>query len=434
MIMLLAAETLDGYYVLLLLGVMILVGMFAGRFIEKYNIPNITGYLLLGVVFGGLLIFIGYTNFVENFSVVMSVALGFIVFSIGMELDIKKLTRRRNEIIVITIIQALAAFLFTALGVFIFRIPLHIALLFGAIAIATEPGPILLITKKYRTKGPLTDTLIPLHGIEDAFAIIVFGIVLSYAVSVYQGQSLAFLDILYGPIFELLFSIIVAVIIGVIFKTIIKYLEYEDPEKDQVVYVTALVAVLISVAVANIGLHIYGLHVHLSPILVPMGVGIVFANMSSRKAKHETENIVDQFSPPIMIAFFTIIGAEIVMILHQELGTLGGTFVFVIALVYILFRVLGKLVGSWMGATIMRSDKGVRKYLGLCLLPQAQAAIGLAFYARRQLDYSYYGNLILVVVLIATFVYEIFGPFGVKLSLSRCKESDMYGNCIVSEK
>ncbi|MFU8785966.1 MAG: cation:proton antiporter [Candidatus Izemoplasmataceae bacterium] len=429
----LAAESTSGFDALLLLGLMVIIGMFAGRFIERFNIPNITGYIVIGLIIGGLLLVYNYEYIVDNFKVIMSIALGFIAFSIGMELDFKKLKNRRAEVLVITIIQALAAFGFTAIGLFIFKIPLPIALVLGAIAIATEPGPILMLTKRYRSKGPLTDTLVPLHGVEDAFAIIVFGVVLSYAVAQHNGTILTFNDILVGPIYELIFSVIIAFTIGFIFKVIIKKLDYDDPEKDSVVFVTALVAVLISVAIANRGFYFLGDHVHLSPILLPMGVGITFANMSSRVAKHETEHVIDQFSPPIMIAFFTIVGAEIVVILGQESPALGLSKVAWIAIIYIVFRIFGKLIGSWFGAKIMKSDESVRKYLGLCLLPQAQAAIGLAFYTQASLDNTYYGNLVLAVVLIATVVYELFGPFGIKFSLRKCKESDEFGNCVIPQ-
>jgi len=419
------------YDIILLLALMIIVGLFAGRWIEKINIPNITGYLILGIGVGFILVFSNLTGLLDAFTVMTSIALGFISFSIGMELSFKKIARRRNEVIIVTITQALAAFIFTAIGLFIFNLPLHIALVLGAIAIATEPGPILLITKKYRTKGALTDTLVPLHGVEDAFAILIFGIVLSYAVSVKNDVALTFIDILQGPIYELFFSVVIAFVIGVIFTQIIKRLPYDDPEKDMVVFVTAFVAVLVSIAIANRGFDFLGAHVHLSPVLLPMGVGITFANLSSRTAKHETEHVIDQFSPPIMIGFFTMIGAEIVIIISQESPALGAGAILIGSAVYIVFRTFGKIWGSWFGGKIAKSDVAVQKYLGFCLIPQAQAAIGLAFYARYQLGFGYYGTLLLMIVLIGTVFYELVGPFAVKYSLVKCKETDDDGNCKV---
>ncbi|MFP4286089.1 MAG: cation:proton antiporter [Candidatus Izemoplasmataceae bacterium] len=421
----LAASSTSGYDALLLLGLMIFVGLFAGRFIEKLRVPNITGYIVVGLIFGGLLLYTHRESLIDSFMLIMSVGLGFISFSIGMELDIKKLLSRRNEVLVITFIQAIAAFLFTAIGLLIFNIPLPIALILGAIAIATEPGPILMLTKRLRSKGPLTDTLVPLHGVEDVFAIILFGAVLAFAVSDFQGTAFTFQNILEGPIYELIFSTLIGITIGLIFKTIIKVLKYDDPEKDTVVFVTALSAVLLAVAIANRGLHVFHTHVHLSPILLPMIVGITFANTSSRVAKHETEHVIDQFSPPILIAFFTMVGAEIIIIIGQETSNIGLTYLLVISLVYVLFRVFGKLFGSWFGAYIMHSEDSVKKYLGFCLLPQAQAAIGLAFYSRNALHDDYYGNLILVVVLISALIYELFGPLGVRISLVRSKESQL---------
>jgi len=421
------------YDVMFLLSVMILAGMFIGRFTEKFNIPNITGYIFVGLIVGAGLVLTDRINLLDAFTVMTSIALGFISFSIGLELSFKKIARRRNEVIIVTIVQALAAFLFTAVGLWIFNLPLHIALVLGAIAIATEPGPILLITKKYRTKGALTDTLVPLHGVEDAFAIIIFGVVLSYAVAVNNNVSMTFMDILEGPIYELLFSVVIAFTIGVVFTQIIKRLDYDDAEKDLVVFVTAFVAILMSIAIANRGFEFLGAHVHLSPVLLPMGVGITFANLSSRTAKHETEHVIDQFSPPIMIAFFTMVGAEIVILIATESADIGYIAILIASAVYIAFRTAGKIWGSWFGAKLAKSDKAIQKYLGFCLIPQAQAAIGLAFYARTQLGHTYYGNLLLMVVLVGTVFYEFVGPMAVKRSLVQCNETDDSGNCVVKD-
>ncbi len=128
---------------------------------------------------------------------------------------------------------------------------MHIALILGAIAIATEPGPILQLTKRYHTKGDLTDTLVPLHGVEDAFAIIVFGLALTYATGFQNADGFSIYAILTGPIAELGFSIFFGIIIGVGFKTIIYKLDYEDTDKNLVVFVTAIVAILLSVSIAN---------------------------------------------------------------------------------------------------------------------------------------------------------------------------------------
>ncbi len=421
------------YNIILLISGMILVGMFVGRLAERHRIPNVTGYLFLGIITGLILTFLGYTNLVDLFILITTICLGFIAFSIGLELNFKKLKERQNEVIIVTLTQAVLTFVITAIGLWIFRLELHVALLLGAIGIATEPGPILQMTKRYKTKGVLTDTLVPLHGVEDAIAILIFGAILAFAVSTEQGTPITLMSLFQGPVLELVFSILLALIIGLVFRTIIKQLKYEDYDKDLVVFVSLFVTILISIALANRGLYLFGYHIHLSPILLPMGVGIVFANFSTKLAKHETETMLDQFFPPIMITFFTVVGAEMVFLLYLETTVGLLTRVLLYASVYIVFRIIGKVFGSFIGGVLGKSSRNLRNYLGFCLLPQAQAAIGLAFYARSQLTNTDNGNLILIVVIIGSLVYELLGPFGLRHSFIRCHEVDPNGACIITK-
>lgn len=420
--MVILAETL-AYDLILYIGLTLLVGLFFGRLFEHFNIPNLTGYIVLGLGIGGLVIVTGQEALVESFQVVTAIAIGFIAFSIGMELDFAKIKNRRKEVVIITLTQAVFAFLITALGMWLFGLPLHIGLVLGAIAIATEPGPILLITKKYKTHGPLTDTLVPLHGVEDMIAILLFGLAVAFAVSVESATAIS-PEMLSSPFLELLFSAAIGITIGLLFRQIIKVTSYDDPDKDTIVMVSALVAILISVAVANRGIVIGDFHVHLSPILLPMVVGITFANTSTYKAKHEIEHTVDLIESPLMIAFFAVIGAEIVILVAQQLLVMEWFFLAIFTAGYVIFRVIGKLFGSWLGAKLAHSDPVIQKYLGLCLLPQAQAAIGLAFIAQGSLGFTEYGSLILVIILVATIIYELFAPLGLRYALVRCNEAD----------
>ncbi len=432
--MLILANEIQSYDVILIISLMILLGLFVGRIAEKHHIPNITGYIIVGIVFGLGIYWWSGVALLGLFMYITKFALGFIALSIGLELDFRKIWNRRNEVLIVTIVQAVSAFIFTAIGLRVFGFPLHYALLLGTIAIATEPGPILFLTKRYKTKGELTDTLVPLHGVEDAFAIIIFGIVLSYAIAVEQGQSLSLIMILHGPIYELIFSLFLGIAIGIILRIIIRKLDYEDVDKDMVVFVSAFVAIMFSIALAIRGFDFFGAHVHLSPVLLPMVVGITFANTSSKLAKDETEHMLDLFSPPILIGFFTIIGAEMVFLLISGTADIDWSRFLLYATVYIVFRIFGKLFGSYVGGLLGKSTKNVRKYLGFCLLPQAQAAIGLIFYAGTRLSNSVTANMMILIVIAGTLVYELLGPFGLRHSFIRCDEVDEHGACIIKQK
>ena len=414
------ASATSFYEVIFLLSITMILGLFAGRFFEKLKVPNLTAYIIIGLMLGVILFFMGYGNVVDAFEVVINIGIGFIAFSIGLELNFKKIKKRTREVIIVTLFQAVFAFVLVFIALYLLVLPLHIAILIGALAIATEPGPILLITKKMQSRGPLTDTLVPLHGVEDSITIMLFGISLVYATSVEKGTKFGFIEILTGPVLEIIFSLLIGLVIGYILVRIIRYLKYEDIEKDLVILISTIVAVLASIAIANRGFTIFHIHVHLSPILLPMATGIFFSNMSSNLAKHETERIMDLFSAPILIIFFTVLGAEIVLLIADSYQSLNVSLILIVSLIYVVMRFFGKIGGSYLGGKVAKSNQTVRQYLGFCLLPQAQAAIGLAFFARSALSNTIYGTMILIVVMTATLVNALVGPLGVRYALLKC--------------
>jgi Kef-type K+ transport system membrane component KefB len=410
------------YVLMMVISVLLFSGLFIGRILEKFKVPNITGYIIIGLLFGGLIVFTNQTSVIQTISIFIDIAIGFIAFSIGLELNLKHFKKRSKEIIVITLMQALFTMFITLIALYVIGLPFHIALVLGTIAIATEPGPILHITKKLKSHGHLTDTLIPLHGLEDTLSILLFGGAISYAVSVESGTNVTFLNLLDGPILELVFSTLIAVAIGFLFKTVIKALKYEDTEKDIVILITSIVFIIVSISISHLGLNIFGYHIHLSYILTPMIVGITFSNTSSELAKKETERIVDLVESPMLILFFTFIGTEILVMMNTNVMPYSWFVIIGLVAAYVIFRFLGKILGSYVGGKLGRSTYEVRHYLGFCLIPQAQAAIGIAFIAQYQLGIPF-GNLILAVVLLSTIINEIAGPISLRYALNTCHES-----------
>lgn len=425
MIGLILGANTASYQLIFIISIMIILGLFSGRYFEHKKIPNLVAYILIGIIFGGILVFIGLEEIVGAFEVIVNIAIGFIAFSIGLEVDFKKFKSRRKEVMIITLFQGMFAFIFTFFGLLVLKLPIHIALVIGSLAIATEPGPILLITKKLKCKGPVCDTLVPLHGLEDVITIMMFGMAISYAVSVEKNQTFTLSDIFWGPIAELIFSILIAFVIGYIFVRIIRFLKYEDKEKDLVILVSAFVAIMAAISISHLGFELFHHHIHLSPILVPMGVGITFSILSTHLAKHETERVMDGFSGPLHIAFFTVLGAEIVLIVFYSINVSELLNMIGIAVVYVIFRMIGKITGSYIGGTVAKSDRNVAKYIGFCLLPQAQAAIGLALYAHSKLNFTIYGTLLLIVIMISSIINEVFGPLGVRYSLIKSNEASL---------
>ena len=410
---------LNVYHSIVILGTIILLGFFTGKLVEKVKIPYITGYILAGLFIGGLLVVFGIDDLIHSLEVVSSVGLGFIAFGIGRELVFSRLRSTGKEVIVITITQALATTAIVSVGLMLLGVSIQVSLIFGAIATATEPASIMLLTKKFKTNGPLTKTLIPLVGLDDAVGIVIFGVLLSIAKSIENGLQLSFIEIIKEPFFELLFSLIIGIIFGLIVSSIIKHSNSRSDDKYEMYLVLSVFAVLITVGLALMGIQIGSFTIQLSPILTPMIMGVTVTNKISRVQAQDMEISVDKFIPPILIAFFTIAGAELVVAFFGEEEVVINLVVY-LAIGYIVFRIIGKMFGAYLGARIMKSVAPVRKYLGFSLLPQAGVALGMAYQAR--VDFESEGVTILIVVLIATLFYALIGPIGVKYALHKANE------------
>ena len=419
-ILMLSGDGVVTYESLIVLGAIVLLGLFMGKIVEKVRIPYITGYILAGLLLGGILVALNFEDLMINLEVISSVALGFIAYGIGRELVFSKLRHTGAEIIVITIAQAALTTAVVSIGLLLLGVSLPVALIFGAIATATEPASIMLLTKKMKTKGPLTDTLIPLVGLDDAVGIIIFGVLLSVAKALEKGVQLSFFETIADPFFELVFSLIVGIVFGVIVAMIIKKSDKKSDDKYEVFLVASVFGVFLTVAVAKLGIHFGDISVHLSPILTPMVLGVTVTNIITRVNAHDTELAVDKFIPPILIAFFTIAGAELVIAFLGQTDIAYGAMI-VVTSGYIGLRIFGKIFGSYLGARVMKSVPVIRKYLGVSLLPQAGVALGMAYQART--DFPSEGVTILIVILIATLFYALIGPIGVKYALGKSGES-----------
>jgi Kef-type K+ transport system membrane component KefB len=111
--------------------------------------------------------------------------------------------------------------------------------------------------------------------------------------------------------------------------------------------------------------------------------------------------------------FFVLSGAEL------RLDILSDVWVLVIGAAYIITRSIGKYVGTFFSAKLVKCDKNIQKYLGITLLPQAGVALGMA---SKAIELGDDGAIVRNITLFAVLVYEIIGPFLTKLALTAAGE------------
>ncbi len=417
-------STVDVYELLTLLGFVIVVGMIFGKIFEKFKLPAVTGYIVAGIILGPTLKIIT-PEVKSGLEILSNIAIAFIAFSIGTELWIPKLKKSGKQIVIITVTQTLVTFLVVLLTLLVFQKPLWMALTLGAIATATAPASIMMIVKRYESKGELTDTLIPVTGLDDATGIIVFGLCLSIATSLSIGAKISIDAAVIEPLLEIFMSVLLGCILGIILGLCAKYyISKQDKGEKRVQYLELIIAVvLISVTIAHFGIPMHGLFglekINISSILMPMLSGVVFTNMINKDNYRQQSKAVDLFTSPLLVAFFTLAGADL------DFKVLASSAVIITSILYVLARTTGKVSGAYLGSKMSKASPKVKKYLGLTLLPQGGVEIGLvitataAFKAIGQNDYA---ATIQTVVIVGIFIFELIGPVMTKHFLERAGE------------
>ena len=394
----------------LLFGFIILGGAFGSRVFQKLRIPQVVGCIVVGIVLGEVLGVIS-PAMIESLEPFTMFALGLIGFMIGAELRGDVFRKYGKQFFIILFSQGIGAFLLVGVGASLVvwlvmgdvRSSIAIGVVLGAIASATAPAATVNVLWEYKTRGPLTAAVLAIVALDDALALLLYRGAATGAKALMGTGDDSVLNTMLLLLGEIIGAVILGFLAGVLLYWLLRLVRAEDK-----ILEFAISCLLLVVGISMIP--------RIDPILPAMTLGITIANLMPRQSKGMFK-LVEKFSPPIYISFFVLAGA------HMEFGRMAPWVVGMIV-VYTLCRASGKVLGSWLGARYSGAPSVVRKYLGICLLPQAGVAIGLAILAGQQFNVEL-GKIVIMVVMMATFLMEIFGPMLVKVGVKKAGEVGM---------
>lgn len=400
---------------LLSVSIAMLAGLLMTRLFKLAHLPNVTAYLVAGVLIGPYCLGamgidgLGFTTMesLTKLSLVAEVALGFIAFSIGNEFRLNDLKQTGRQAVAVGITQALTATLFVdiaLLGLCAFapgKITPAQAITLGAIATATAPAATLMVVRQYKANGPLTNLLLPVVALDDAVGLVVFAVSFGIARTMTSGST-DFVSLLVTPLVEIVMSLLLGAVLGLLLTHLEKLFQSNTNRLNLTIAFVFLTASL-SMSEFQIG----PVHVSFSSLLVCMMLGTVFCNLCPLSG--DLMELADRWTSPLFALFFVISGAELELSVFSDMAIVG------IGLVYILFRSLGKCFGSFISTRATNCPPQVCKYLGITLLPQAGVALGMCMTA-RQLGEE--GNLIRNIILFSVLIYELVGPLLTKKALT----------------
>ena len=334
-----------------------------GKLVSKIKLPSILGWLIAGMILGPHAVALINQELLDTvwYQSIMHILECTVGLMIGTELVWNKIKKSGRSIVITTLTQSLGTFLIVSLvfGIvfWIADIPLYLAFLFGGIALATAPAPALSIVREFKTKGPVTSTLIPMAALDDIVGCIVFFSTVAIVAGNLSAGDLPAYMIALVVILPLVIGVVTGLLAGIVLKK-----ERGTPMTLLLLGVTILIA-------SCVGFLCNGWLPRpvLNFMLIGMAFSATFSNMISEK---RLEQIMKDFNPILGVAMIIVIlnlGAPLDY--HFILG--AGLY----TAVYILSRACGKYFGAFFGAAVTKSPKTVRNFLGFTLLPHSGVSL-----------------------------------------------------------
>jgi len=393
--------------VLFLIGSAIFFGTISGKVFQRFKIPQVVGYIILGLLIGKSFLHIFDGEIVQSLQPLVNFTLGIIGCVIGSELKGSVFKKYGSSIYTILFAEGMLAFLFVTILVTFITQKLYLGLILGAIASATDPASTISVLWEYKSKGPLTRTVTSIIALDDGLALIIYGLVSVFSKTMILKQAFSWWEGLGVPIFEILECLALGIISAVIAVKMFKHIREE----------TLAISFILGMICAGVGLSMY---LHLDLILSSMAFGATMANMLPKVSEKIFDTIKDM-TTSLYILFFVAIGAQLDIHTFLNVTLLG------IITAYLVARSSGKIFGAMLGGVMAKAKKEVTKYTGICLFTQGGVAMGLALSISHNLSQTgtegqQVGILIINVVAATTFVVQLIGPPLVKYGITKADE------------
>lgn len=387
-------ETSEGW-VLVILGAFLLTGYVAYVIGQRILVPRVTLLLIIGAVCGPSVLDLVPEQVSDWFPFVAHMALAMVGFLLGESFVRKELKEKGRVVLWISVGETVLTALIVFGALVAIGAPVALALILAGIAPASAPAAIFETIREGKARGPLTDTVLGVVAIDDAWGVMAFSLLFVTAQAV-AGQGAASAQLLHG-LWEVFGAVLVGGIIGLPMAWLTGRIKEGEPT-----LVEAVGCVFLCSGVATV--------LNVSYLLAAMILGAVVANL----ARHHTRpfHAIEGISEPFFAVFFLLAGFRFELKTLAALGLVGG--------VYVVARATGLVLGGAIAGRVVEASPEVQKRVGWCILPQAGVALGFALLAQEKLPAI--GNQVLPLVIATTVLFEIAGPLVARWQLYRAGE------------
>ncbi|MDD5561767.1 MAG: cation:proton antiporter [Candidatus Omnitrophica bacterium] len=400
---------------ILIVGIIIFVGFIIGQIFQRFRLPKILGYLLAGVLLNPSVCGFVPKDITTRTDIIENIAIAFIAFSIGGIMIFPELKKLGKGIIYITIFEAQVTFLVITLGFiialpFIAHIPaagwfatfIPLSLLLGCLGSPTDPSVALAVTHQYNAKGELASTMLNVAGFDDILGIINFSVAVVIAKAVITHEAFSVYNALIVPVFIIAGSVVLGAALGAIFNFLANKI---TKQTEGVLFVLILSFLTLCWGVAAF--------INVEEILSVMVMGIVVVNFNPMREK--IFKMLERYSEELVfLLFFTLSG------MHLDFSVISTASV--LLAFFVIYRIIGKFAGTFIGAGIAHSSPAVKKYTATGLIPFGGIVIGLALIMHQDPAFSKISGFLVSTIVGATIINEFIGPILVKKVLKSAGE------------
>jgi len=321
--------------IILSFSIILLIGLLAAKLLRLVKFPAVTAYLLLGILIGPAVLNLISPRVLKVSGLISNIVLSIIAFGLGENFSKENFSKIGKSVMYISVLEAAAAWICVTFAFFLLlKHPFHHCLVFGAIASATAPAATVMVIKEYKAKGILTNTLLGVVAIDDAWCLIIFAISLAVAKGL-AGSSLDnffLVKVFLRALLEIGAAFSLGALTALIFSCFSRYIRTDD---DLLIYTLGFILLTASIA----------MRFHLSVLLANMFLGMVLVNIN--KASFKFFNVLRTVDSPLYLCFFILAGANLEITLLGRLGLIGIT--------YLIFRVVGKMMGASLGSYLSKA-------------------------------------------------------------------------------
>ena len=200
--------------IIIALGVILICGFLMTRLTKLLRLPNATAYIVTGILIGPSVINLIPQEFIDRTDFISDIALVFIAFTAGEFFKIKEIKKSIGKVLLITVIEAIAAFaLVFILCVLVFKLSVAFSLVLAALSSATAPTSTIMTIKQTKSKGHYVNTLLEVIVVDSIVSLLLFTISLSICVGLSDGASLSFSDVAW-PLAKMLICLVIGIAFG----------------------------------------------------------------------------------------------------------------------------------------------------------------------------------------------------------------------------